>query len=521
MDFSLGNALLPLTYVANYAFEKANADLNIYHLNMQLDGSTALGKLHHKLSNYFTARGIADKNWCHGLPNHGLMVTGGGTSEAFEYIIRALAEDVKERERVTGEVLKPVILMPVPTYGYFFNNLNRWGIEIVKIERDMKNGGRLDPQELAKTFRLLKDEGKRIVAYYDSNPNNPTGLVRGEAETREIADILMTINYYYEQEDDKNVRSGAGFKYNGLTSRIKIIDDMVYDGLEYEGQEKPCSFAQLRGKRTDTFNHSDIFRDTFTLFGASKAGLASLRVGVLIGDSNALKPLRDIQQQSTYFPPMTSYHASLAYFTTEEDNLRKRESHLAKLNAAHEIRGKLMKCLINGVDATPEVSREDFSNLVRMITTETGKSETTARKMLKTGIEGIEVITMPQSGFFHLIDFGGLKGMSYNDVRLKRATGYLSADEYKDFKRPDGLSEYAGHQIKSLEDITVPTGMAFAAPNWLGLDKDSIIVRASFAAPVADIIEMADRLRKFSSYLHKVQPEMVREALPSLQPLPV
>lgn len=488
LDFSKGDPLYPLTAVARHAFRAAAAgDLNHYYLPHSPFNDPRRPLLS-DLAEYFKKRGFVKSS---SIAFENIMITGGGTTEAYDLIVRTLAEDFKKHAQETGDPLKPVIIMPVPTYGFFFNSPRALGVETVFIKRDMDKGGRLDPEKLKTLLLNLKNEGKQAIAFYDSNPNNPLGHVRGREETAQIAQVIMEYNDIRRQHsndlDNKRFqeikRRGGDTKellsieyWSGPASSMRIIDDMVYDGLQYEGQQQPCGFAQIPGNAWGS--PADL---TFTIMGPSKAGLANLRAGIVISE-NDITALRNTQLSSSYSSTDLAAHAVHAFFSDREPFADMRKKHLKRMNAEHQFRGRLMKALIDGIGAVPDATQKDFRKMVRLLSKARNMSPAQARARLQRGIDGITVTTTPQAGFFHLLDFSGLKDRIY----LHKATTC-----YGEEKAPVPLP------FKGCDDIKNVFGTAaigFAYADWMGMDSKEPVVRATFAETPENIIALAYRL---------------------------
>lgn len=504
-DFSLGDPLLPMSYAANYAFSRIKEDLHEYRILEQNSAEFPIGKTLENVVEYFASRGI-EASFPEKLQLRNILLTNG-TTEAFELIIRTLAKRFNYWNDKHARGLKPAIIMPVPTYGFFFKNLNTWGIELIPVERDLKNGGRLRPQDLEAAFEKAFIEEKRVIAFFDSNPNNPTGLVRGREETEELAAIIQKWSKL-DMHSDNDWFSEKGIRDFGPA--IKIIDDMVYDGLQYDPENQPVGFAQICESNPYTVHH------TYTLFGGSKAGLAGMRIGLLIGGSADVDEMRNILSSTCYFPSSMSYHAGAVFFTNEKKFSKKREKHLKKLNEEHQIRGKLMKCLINGLAKTPEVTKDDFEKLTDVVSQNSG-DVSKARGMLISGIEGVEIITTPDAGFFHLIDFSGLKEMPYNDVIFKHQLGYFSDAQRNEYIEDNGLRDFDNHRIENLRTLQEFTGFNLAWPAWMGMNKNSMIARVTFAKPLEDIVEFGLRISELSTALMAQQKPKL-QATATLQP---
>jgi aspartate/methionine/tyrosine aminotransferase len=500
LDFSKGDPALPLTSIARHAFRMAAAsNLNHYYLPNGAEDSR-YNRLE-DIAQYFQQRGFLKKSFYR--VSDKIVVTGGGTTEAYELVIRLLAQDLKKRMALTGETIKPVIVMPVPTYGLFFNSAREWGFELAFIERDMdekdpaKYGG-VDPQKLAALLADLDAQGKRVIAYYDSNPNNPLGCIRGRAETAALMSVISRHSAQqreHDNEDDKKLvedikRRGGTWKdmthltsWHGPASRIRVIDDIVYDGLEYAGQPKGCGFAELEDDAWGSPAH-----DTFTIAGPSKAGLVNLRAGIIISHGDALK-LRSMQHSTSYSSSSVALHAVHAYFSNNEPFISQRKKHLDRMNAQHQFGGQFMKALIDGFDSVPDLTAHSRSRMVRLLARTDNISEGEARNRLARGIKGIRVITTPQAGFFHLIDFSGLRGRTYTYADTFLGSGdkveTFTFKNCTDIKRTFGSSGKIG----------------FAYADWMGLDPKKPIVRATFAEKPEMIIAFVNRLSRVTETL--------------------
>ncbi|NBB84572.1 MAG: aminotransferase class I/II-fold pyridoxal phosphate-dependent enzyme, partial [Alphaproteobacteria bacterium] len=133
----------------------------------------------------------------HLFPDHlkyRVLLLGSGTTEGFEHVLRVLKYDVARENETKDRAIDPVILMPVPSYGYFLQQAEFWGIRCVPIRRRLDDGGRLAAEDVQAAFERLDRAGKRVVAFYDCNPHNPLGLIRDRAETEALAAVFREIN---------------------------------------------------------------------------------------------------------------------------------------------------------------------------------------------------------------------------------------------------------------------------------------------------------------------------------------
>lgn len=495
IDASLGDPLTPLSKVATHAFRQSRASMGRYLFNNpgSADGDPAHWQAMATIARYFTKRGLTRPGWT-GLPLSNLLLTGGGTTEGYELIIRALAADIREQNEKHRRGIKPVILMPVPTYGYFFDQPQRYGIEIARLPLDLANGGRLSARELHRAIEAINREGKRVVAFYMPNPHNPLGSVRGEEETRQLAAVLAHHNRLYEQKEWARVKKGGYAKrepgeddehsiifrpykrrrWDSMASRIHIIDDMVYDGLEY-GERKAFGFAQV----------AECFENTFTLFGLSKVGLPNVRAGVVIGSDENIRSLMFLQRECSYFPQTLAMHALETYCAGEEPYASWREKHLQAQREHYRFNGLFMKALINGLTDVPEATEHDRTKMINLLVRHKKCSKAEAFELLNSPLARAKVITSPEAGFFHLIDISALKDSSF-------------PNEYTRGKCYPGLTEtfraYGENSFADNSDLVFAGHDIKLAPGaWAGSGMDEMLVRVTFAMKPAQIIAFADR----------------------------
>lgn len=482
LDMSLGNPLHPFRSAARHAFAQATKDLNFYRFMKQGLSDPEIRRTYEAISDHFSARGIYPPDWA-GLPFSHFTMTGGGTTEAYNLIMRYLADDVKNENKTYSRQIKPAILMPVPTYGFFMNPAIREGIEVITINRDLVTG-QITAQQLKDAIRQADADGYRIVAYFDSNPNNPLGTIRDKAQTRELAEVFLAAREFYRRKDEEALRAWQetqppiktefmdedferkpGYVWKGAASRIRIIDDMVYDGLEY-GDQKAFAFAQI----------PEIYEDTFTLAGPSKAGLVSVRGGIIIGEGNDISSIEKMRMENNYFPPRPTLAAMEAFYSKEDSFRNARERHMARLNRDHRIRGLFMKALINGIDTLDEAAADDKKKIISTFVRLEKCTRREAVERLNKSIPGIKVISKPEAGFFHMIDFSALKDHTY--------------------PAPHGGWSKPLEDNYSMVTLLERHSIGSCTAAWMGMKDNELVTRATFALPFEDILEYTQRLRQ-------------------------
>lgn len=475
VDFTLGDALFPFNEVAAYALERSQENLHQYicnNPNYPTMSQPLLDTLD-AITPYLSAKGFIDRDQTERIAYRSI-VTGGGASEGFEYILRLLTLDISEHNSANEDrKIKPVIIMPTPTYGFFFNMIKQWGITIAPVKRDIKNGGALDLNSLKKALNKIDKKGYRVIAFFDSNPNNPTGLVRDETETRAIADIINHTNKAYAKRDKDEDR-----KWDGPAARIRIIDDLVYTGTEYEGVTPAYSFIQIPECRDNTF----------LLLGLSKIGLAGLRSGFLMShNEDDMNALRVIQQNGSYFPSRPAMHALEGFFRMDEPFKSQREKHMQSLANTHERGAHLMKAIVNGLDSMSELSPAQKQSLISHVAQLQNTPEKAAETFLNNPMKNAKILTTPQAGFFHLMDLSAIKDRTY----------YLcNTPQKKEYTKVEG--EFVVKHYADNENVYILSG------KWMGYGNgDEMIFRMTYALPERVIIDGLERLRVFLDSFEK------------------
>ena len=497
LDMSLGNPLHPFRSAARHAFAQATKDLNFYRFMKQGLSDPEIRRTYEAISDHFSARGIYPPDWA-GLPFSHFTMTGGGTTEAYNLIMRYLADDVKNENKTYSRQIKPAILMPVPTYGFFMNPAMREGIEVIAINRDLVTG-QITAQQLKDAILKADADGYRVVAYFDSNPNNPLGTIRNEQQTRELAEVFLAARNFYRKKDEEALKAWQetqpaiktklfgdgdefemkpGHVWDGPASRIRIIDDMVYDGLEYGG-DKAFAFAQI----------PEIYKDTFTLAGPSKAGLVSIRGGIIIGHDRDIATIENLRMENNYFPPRPTLAAMEAFYSNEEPFKNARERHMARLNRDHRIRGLFMKALINGIDKVDEATADDKKKIIATYARLEECPRRQAIEELRQGIPGVNVISKPEAGFFHMIDFSALRGHT--------------------FPAPHGGWDKPLEDNYSMINLLAYQNIGSCTASWMGMKDNELLTRATFATSFEDILEYTKRLRRLVSMVKAPQATQV------------
>jgi aspartate/methionine/tyrosine aminotransferase len=83
------------------------------------------------------------------------------------------------------------ILVPIPTFGYYFQQLHEEGVTPYLLPTRKEDGFLLDPEKLE--FQANLTGAKALLLCY---PNNPTGVVMSEENAEAIADVVKRRNLF-------------------------------------------------------------------------------------------------------------------------------------------------------------------------------------------------------------------------------------------------------------------------------------------------------------------------------------
>ena len=479
ITLSSGDPAFSFRNLAKIAFRQGLATIHNYHTSdIHQEFIPTLIESIDAIIPYLKNRGILphDNLSAKDLPSS-LLLLGSGTTEGFDYVVRLLINDVIQENCKKDRHIDPVMVVPVPNYGFFIQQAERWGLNHVPIRSGPGASG-ITIQQLRDIFNALEKQNKRIVAYYDSNPQNPLGTIRNEEQTKEISKVLLEFNAIYRERDldeyHTTQSNGNHEEWNGPASQIHIIDDLVYDGLEFNPERHAFGFAQIEEHRGNVS----------TLLGLSKIGLAGLRAGLLLSTPTIIENCYRLQTIGSYFPNIPAIKAIEEYYRFHPRAEKMRKAHLASLARVHQFRGKFMKSLIDGFDSIPGLHHAEKIEMTRLVSKESKISTQEANKNLTEGIPLIKVLTKPQAGFFHLLDFSAFRGKFFHSNTGKVLGPILSESELAEI-----LKEYK---------IDVCYG------TWMGLNSGELIERVSFAVKTNIIVSAVQRLRELTTKIFEI-----------------
>lgn len=302
------------------------------------------------------------------------------TSIAFNIIINIISKP--------GDV----VLVPGPNYGLFTIRVERAGAEVEIIPLEKEDNYLVNPTKLAKKIDEINDSLQkvynrrkgyvpRVVAFLNTNPNNPTGKVMGNKETNLLQEIGKVC----------------------LDRGVFIIDDLVYRDITFDPDNLAKPIATLPG----------MFRNTISLFGLSKCyGLASLRAGFIVADEIIIREVINRIFQEMDSSPDIIGRALMGAFNPTPKREQVYNEYFQELRDKYIYKYNLLKALVQGIDSVDVNLKKDISSKVKTVI---GRD---ANDILK----GLPYVDFPanlevESGFFALLDFTKVKGMKYkNDI---------------------------------------------------------------------------------------------------------
>ena len=373
------------------------------------------------------------------------------TSIAFNMIINIISKP--------GDV----ILTTGPNYGLFTIRAERSGAEVEIINLEKEDNWLINPKKLAdkiddineslqKVYNRRKGYVPRVVAFLNTNPSNPTGKVMGEAKI----DLLKEIG---------NVCLERG---------VFIIDDLVYRDLTFDQDNIAKPIATIPG----------MFKNTISLFGLSKSyGLASLRAGFVVADEIIIRELINrIFQEMDSSPDIVGRALAGAFNVSEKRDLVYKE-YFKELRDIYIFKFNLLKALVKGID-----SFED-SNLKLKIENEI-KSVIKDDALLKRVLSGLPYTDFPEnlepeSGFFAILDFTKLKGMSYDGLKIT-----TEKDLLKFFYKTSRIRFLVG------QSISWPYKNELVARVTYALDNEKIITAFSNMNKALRLLKFVDNEKK-------------------------
>lgn len=304
-----------------------------------------------------------------------------------------------------------VILALSPSYILFSHTVKSFGAEMVLVPSSRNNKYVIDPSILDAQIKSILASGKKIKAILIVNPTNIDSQCWTERDINNLAPILENYNF-------------------------PIIEDRVYDGLQYDAPEDASFFAL----------HPSLAHRTITIDSVSKRyGATQWRIGWVQGPEALIERVRETVMQ-TVWSPNSKYQIATALMILAglEDSkqqqalqnetthllaskaIQLKDSHVNYFNTLHEdyiLRRNFSFYLIHGIRKYKDlrlnlIHTED--SLIREF-----KDILPTCKELQSGITGFSAPILPQAGMFLLIQadsevFDRLSSYQYPDLIFAR-----------------------------------------------------------------------------------------------------
>ncbi len=442
----------------------------------------------------------------------------GGVTRAFGDVAGDLIRDfsnVNAAKKSFSHDQGAAILVPVPTYGLFLYKLRQLveghDVEIVPVRRH--DNGAVDQSSLATMMCRCDEENRRIIGFYDCNPQNPTGYIREKSETEDLAEILMIKNRAYIDkdldcfEDILEEKPEISSKNDMLRTWVMslerpqggmvIIDDMAYEGLEYTVQKKPYSFGQVS---------PEVAQRTAVLKGISKIGLPGLRTGLLVAHSEIVSPLAQTQLIDEFSASSLGVDILTARFGEKSPYRKSFSAHVRRLRKEHDRQAGVAEALFRGIDHASRLTDEEKEKLVRNYAGYAGIDPPKAKEILTEGLNPFFLEGQVDAGFFQRINCEALANR-----------GVYAQFSDSDWPRPLDISHSS-----NLYWLFRSFGMKVVSAGQQGMPEGALQVRITTSLPEKEMFRFYNSMRQMREYFFgpnpEYQPDLFRENVPAFKP---
>lgn len=313
------------------------------------------------------------------------------TTHAYNMILSSILRD------------EDVVIMTGPNYGLFAVDPERMNGKVEILDLKEEDDFYVNQNDLAKKIDEVnlklkeKFEGKldytpRVVAFLNMNPHNPLGKVM----------------------NSKNVDILKGIGDVCLEKGVFVIDDLIYRDLTYDQNDLAIPMASF----------PKYFNNTISLFGLSKSyGLAGIRAGAVVAPIPIARGISEKIFSTMDSLPVFQVQALAGAYNGTNRRYKMAKKYFPPLIKEYKHRFNILLALLEGID------RIDDPKERKKIRREINKYEKnkTTRKALLKGIDGIKIRknTIPESGFFAVVDFTDLKGRKFDNIVIKNETDLI------------------------------------------------------------------------------------------------
>lgn len=450
--------------------------------------------------------------------------SNGGITRSFTDVASAIVEEFEYTEKVRKEFgadQKGAILLPVPTYGLFYWKLRDLlagkDIEIIPVQRH--DNGSVDQSSLIRAAKECESKNFRILAFYDSNPNNPSGYIRERVETEDLSAILMGIGQKSYTKDiytisdimnankisehqvapEINVKVAPWLDHiNSPFSSVVIMDDTAYQGLEHTKQKKPYSFGQVS---------MAVAQRSVVMMGVSKIGLPGIRMGLMVTHPSITASLAGKQLMDEFAAHSFGVDVLTARYGAESPHKKKFVKHEENLRRTHNYKTGIVEAMFHGLENTDRLTDRQKKKLVKDYAAYSDKTLAESQKTLSDGLAPFRLEADIEAGFFHRINCDALAGQ----------TIYAQFDDMP-FPRLVGLRE--NHMLGS---VFQAFEMKVVSARQQGASEKTFQVRITLSLPDKELFRFYDSMQDMRKYFFGdnpgVQYDLFRKNYPAPKPL--
>ena len=218
--------------------------------------------------------------------------------------------------------------------------------------------------------------------------------------------------------------------------------------------------------------YAKYFDNTITIMGLSKSyGMASIRSGMVVANEVITRGIRNYIFQTMDSSPVLQGRALAGAFNASLKRDKEYDNYFKPIIREYQYRLQLLKSLVEGIDSIEDNNlRNTLEDEIRRY----AKNDFNVTEILE-GIPNVNIVdrTLPESGFFVMLDYTKLKGKESD-------YGRVISDEKE-------LLKYMYEQ----EKIKLILGQSISWPN-----EEELVGRVTTALPRQDLIDHFGAMNK-------------------------